>query len=399
MSVVYLLGAVQSLFFVVLVLSKKKKHSPDYLLICWLTAMGVHLLSYYVVHEGMYESSLIWPAILLFPPLIYVHGPLLYLYTLSLVNRNDKFKLKRLLHFIPFASSLFYYLYLLLFKAGGDPGYFMARPTVSEYLSITFYLLNIFLNPVYVVIVLFKIAIHQQKIRMNFSSIENINLNWVKLMAIGLGSVSLTVWIAHIISNLNGINQDFSRDSWIFLSLTIFVFVAGYFGFKQGVIYKYSAQAERNRHSEMPREEESPEESSELPDRNHKKYERSQLSNDEASTIIRKLNSFVNEEKAFARSELSLDEVASAIKIPPHTLSQILNVFLKRNFFNYINEHRVHYVKQMLMDSDFEKFSLLGIAEEAGFNSKSSFNRIFKKETGLTPSQYKILNQHDSVSI
>jgi hypothetical protein len=81
MSMIYLLGAVQSLFFVVLVLSKKEKHTSDYLLVCWLAAMGAQLISYYVFHEEMYDSWLVWPALLLLPPLIYAHGPLLYLYT------------------------------------------------------------------------------------------------------------------------------------------------------------------------------------------------------------------------------------------------------------------------------------------------------------------------------
>lgn len=63
-------------------------------------------------------------------------------------------------------------LFLLVFKANGDPGFFSTKPVVSEYLSITFYLLNIFLNPVYVVIELFKIADHQQRIKMNFHMLK-----------------------------------------------------------------------------------------------------------------------------------------------------------------------------------------------------------------------------------
>jgi len=285
----------------------------------------------------------------------------------------------------------------MVFKSNGDAGYFVSRPVVSEYLSITFYLLNIFLNPIYVVIVLFKLADHQQKIKMNFSYVEKINLNWLKLLAIGLGSVSLIVWIVHIISNFNIIQNNFSRDSWIFLSVTIFVFVAGYFGFKQGVIYKISPQAETVHNSELFLKNKSLEELSWKHIQDKKKYEKSQLSPEQAKDIFQRLNKFVLEEKAFARSELSLDEVASAIDVSSHTLSQLLNVFLKMNFFNYVNEQRVNFVKQMLIDSDFDKFSLMGIAEEAGFNSKSSFNRIFKNETGMTPSQYKHIHKHDSV--
>jgi AraC-like DNA-binding protein len=394
MSIVFLFGAVQALFFVVLVLSKKEKHTSDYLLISWLVVMGLQLIGYYAVHEGLYDSYLFWPVVLLLPPLIYAHGPLLYLYTISLTSSRNAFPLKKLLHFIPLLVSFCYYLYLLIFKADGDFRYFATKPTVSAYLSIAFYLLNIFLNPVYVVIALFKIADHQRKIRMNFSYLEKINLNWLKLLAIGLGTVSLTVWIVHIISNLNVIDSDFSRDFWIFLAVTIFVFVAGYFGFKQGVIYKFTPQSDV-RHSPDSALKKAP---SGIHSPESKKYEKSQLSQEEVRIILHKLNHFMVEEKAFIKSDLSLMEVSTKMEISPHTLSQLLNVFVRKNFFNYVNEQRVNLVKQMLTDSNFDKYSLLGIAEDAGFNSKSSFNRIFKKETGMTPTQYKILHGSDSVS-
>ena len=105
-----------------------------------------------------------------------------------------------------------------------------------------------------------------------------------------------------------------------------------------------------------------------------------------------KLEKYMAEGKAFTNSELSLDDVASEININSHTLSQLLNVFIQKNFFNYVNEFRVEQVKQMLLDPEYKNYSLLGISEEAGFNSKSSFNRIFKKLTGMTPSEYKIKN-------
>jgi len=103
----------------------------------------------------------------------------------------------------------------------------------------------------------------------------------------------------------------------------------------------------------------------------------------------------MQKERVYTNSELSLDDVASGINISSHTLSQLLNVFIRRNFFNYVNEFRVKEVKRLLVDPGFDNYSLLGIAEEAGFNSKSSFNRIFKNETGMTPSAYKIKHSDD----
>lgn len=389
MSVIFLLGAIQALFFVALMLSKKERHKSDSLLIVWLLAMGIQLISYYLIERKLYDPSLAEIIILLLPPLIYVHGPLLFLYTNSLVYKTTSFKINSLLHFIPFIASFLYYQYLNIFEANGDSSYFTSGSVKFEYLSLGFYLLNIFLNPVYVVIVLLKITRHQRKIKMNFSYLENINLNWLKVLAIGLGSISLIVWIVHIISILGTIENNINRDFWIFLSVTVFVFMAGYFGFKQGVIYKFVT------HEESPEEREAGTGKQQNPETGGKlvvsnsKYEKSQLGEKEADEIIDKLNRFMSENRAFINSELSLEDVALGIHINSHTLSQILNVFIKKNFFVYVNAYRVNRVKEMLVDAAFNNYSLLGIAEEAGFNSKSSFNRIFKNETGMTPTEYK----------
>jgi len=389
MSIVFLLGAVQALFFVVLMLSKKEKRQSDYILVVWLVAMGLQLLSYYLLYESIYSHTILGVFVLLVPPLIYIHGPLLLLYTYSLTRLNHLLRGKDLLHFIPFVCSMAFYLYVYLFIAKGDLAFFESRPVVFESVQFVFYLLNIFLNPVYVVVVLVKLSEHQQKIRLSFSYVEKINLSWLKVLAIGLGSVSIIVWIVHIISNLFATDTSFSRDFWIFLSMTIFVFISGYFGFKQGVIYKFQAAEVSDTKSINGKVEESQEAQTERPNSEFTKYQTSRLSPEEAGIIIAKLDNLMVKEKAFTRNDLSLDEVASELEISPHTLSQLLNVFVKKNFFNYVNEYRVKHVKQMLTDSSFEKYSLLGIAIEAGFNSKSSFNRIFKMETGMTPSQYK----------
>jgi len=75
--------------------------------------------------------------------------------------------------------------------------------------------------------------------------------------------------------------------------------------------------------------------------------------------------------------------------IPTHQLSRVINEHFGRNFFDFINGYRVAEVKRKILDPAYAHFSLLGIAFESGFNSKSAFNRVFKKITGQTPSQFK----------
>jgi AraC-like DNA-binding protein len=72
-----------------------------------------------------------------------------------------------------------------------------------------------------------------------------------------------------------------------------------------------------------------------------------------------------------------------------HNLSEILNTRLNQNFYDFINRYRVEEVKKRLSENDSGKFSLIAIAFDSGFNSKSSFNTIFKKLTGVTPSQFR----------
>lgn len=94
-------------------------------------------------------------------------------------------------------------------------------------------------------------------------------------------------------------------------------------------------------------------------------------------------------ERPYLNPELTLTQLASDLDITTHHLSQIINEQFKLNFFEYINQFRVEEVKSRISNPEFENYSFLGIALDSGFNSKSSFNRIFKKFTNQTPTQYK----------
>jgi len=80
--------------------------------------------------------------------------------------------------------------------------------------------------------------------------------------------------------------------------------------------------------------------------------------------------------------------VATALQISTNHLSQVINENLDKNFFDFVNGYRVEMVKQKMKDPSNKNYTLLSLAYDCGFNSKSSFNAIFKKYTGSTPSQY-----------
>ncbi|WP_297098946.1 AraC family transcriptional regulator [uncultured Draconibacterium sp.] len=178
----------------------------------------------------------------------------------------------------------------------------------------------------------------------------------------------IIITVIHHVFNL--FSMGFCTDG-LFLALSVFVILIGYFGLKQKIIFgsEYEQQA--------------------ISIEGKIKYSGSTLKEDEAVKYIKQLNQYIQLEKPYLNPGLTLTQLASDLNISPHHLSQIINEHFNMNFFEYTNQFRVEEVKSRINNPKFESFSLLGIALDSGFNSKSAFNRIFKKYTNQTPSQYR----------
>jgi len=107
---------------------------------------------------------------------------------------------------------------------------------------------------------------------------------------------------------------------------------------------------------------------------------------------IKELNLLMDVDKVYLDSELGLGQLAEKIEVSTNQLSMLLNDYIGKNFYDYINHFRVEEVKKRLKDPNYEKQTLSSIGGDCGFNSKSAFNRIFKNLTGKTPSEYQ--NMH-----
>jgi AraC-like DNA-binding protein len=94
------------------------------------------------------------------------------------------------------------------------------------------------------------------------------------------------------------------------------------------------------------------------------------------------------DKKYYKNPELSLGELSNYLDIHPNYLSQVINEIEGVNFYDYINSMRVEEVKRLMSEAENQKYTIMTLAYECGFNSKSAFNRIFKKHTNLSPSDY-----------
>ena len=118
------------------------------------------------------------------------------------------------------------------------------------------------------------------------------------------------------------------------------------------------------------------------------KYVSSRLTDNEAKAFLARLTSYMEAEKPYLNPTLTLKELADKVSIPARYLSQIINEYLHKNFYDYVSQFRIEEAKRILSDPSTDK-TVLEVLYQVGFNSKSSFNTAFKKFTGITPTRFR----------
>lgn len=382
MELIFLFGTVQSFFLSLLIFSKKRKSAGDYVLGAWLIFLGLHLMDSY-----FHFSGLAWR----YPHLIglghtfpILHGPFLFVYVLVMISETGRFKVAYLIHGIPFFASTLFLLLDFFFMNAPEKLVFLNRQLVhltSPYRVI--WIFKVFLGPVYVIGSLVKLNEHKKNMAGRFSYSEHVNLTWLKFVVIGLGVVWFMV-LATVSLRLFFRSMTFVMGDYvIYLSLTAVIFFLGYFGFRQRGIYtdefiesKYSGNSGPNGANGAAER------------RVEERYRKSGLDSDTAKNHLHDLRVYMEKEKPFLNGKLNLRDVADHLGISTNHLSQVINGQAGMSFFDFVNQYRVDEVLACLADPRKRQLKLIAIAFDCGFNSKSSFNSIFKKKAGLTPTQY-----------
>ncbi|MGV8946966.1 MAG: helix-turn-helix domain-containing protein [Lutibacter sp.] len=372
MKFIFLIAAFNAFFFAILLFQKKPRALHDTILILWLLYLGLFIGVYsFYSHELFIHFQLLSIS---FTSLFLLHGVFLFFYISALISSKNIFKKINLLHFAPFVLFNVYLLVILFFPAiSAKIRLDYAQENISPpFLFVFFLIVTILSGPLYFIasIRLFKKL--DINIFNNFSSLEEIDLVWLRKLVYVFGIIWTALIIITVIHHVfNLFSMVFCTDG-LFLSLSVFVILIGYFGLKQRVIFSDELENEPF-----------------FVEETKIKYASSRLTETEAEQYVNQLKDLMASKKPFLNPDLTLLQLASELDISTHYLSQILNEKFNLNFFDYINQFRVEEVKTKINNPKFENYSLLGIAFDSGFNSKSAFNRIFKKFTNQTPSQYK----------
>ena len=118
------------------------------------------------------------------------------------------------------------------------------------------------------------------------------------------------------------------------------------------------------------------------------KYQKTKLKEDYVKERYQELLDYMESNKSFTDNNLTLDKLAGQLDISENKLSQVINTQSKDNFFEFVNKYRVEMVIRKMEEGEHKTSTLLGLAFDSGFNSKASFNRAFKRITGVTPTDY-----------
>ena len=371
----YYIGISQSLFVALVLLTKSEKQGSDYILLAWLLTISfkMMILMISVEHGEFFDNQFSIGLI----PLTF--GPFLFLYTKYLLYRRFFFKSRDFLHFVPFV--LFTVCYFAFFKDNlifddhmvfTNDGYAFVRLlyAVSFLGSVSYY--------TYLTLTILGRHRRQMKDRFSYFSESN-ELNWLYILT-AIFSLTYLTYFALGAYNVLTQNAYFNIAYISDIFLTILAFSVSYFGIKQPYLFKVVPEEKEDDFIAKNKDDESKE---------IEKYKNSNLTDEQKEEYIAHIYVFMKTEKPYMNPELTVQDLSKQLNISRHHLTEILNNDIGKNFFTFINEYRVEEVKRRLLDEKFEHLTIVALAFESGFNSKSTFNSIFKQNTNLTPTQWK----------
>lgn len=403
------IGIAFIVFTIILCLSRRPLSLENKLIAAFMFFLGLPLLI--KLHIERELSIPFAKALLCVKSSPFTYGPFLYLYAKFKIDPKPLFKSKHLLHFLPFilftAVSFFVYYpdngsskiinvngnSAKLQIVPGDerlasrhetytseaipesmlsleneiqghlpPSSEIFDPVLYSFLLLSFCIYSFFI---------LRLLLNHGKNVSEYYSYDSVKLNlkWLRWLTVCF----MISYLFAYISRYLGLNKHLPLNLCLLpdVSLLFFIFTFCFFAFRQHAVFQ---GADKHDPADV---------------KGAKKYVKSSLRKDEEENYANILERFMEKEKPYLNEKLTIADISGELGIPRHYLTQIINESFNKNFYMYINEYRVKMAEQMMTDSSYRDYTFLRIAYESGFNSKTSFNRIFKRISGYTPTEYR----------
>lgn len=376
-SLPLLILVVQGLLFAGLLLSRyvRKKNPSDLFLGLILLLTCYFQTCYTVGFMGWYNEFRTTKINYFLINIGIALAPLIYLYVKSITQSNFSFKKKYRWFFVPTLLVVLYRLFIFTYDAL-QPGFHETQNGVLKIELDERYVQSImwfFETPWMLLFLAFTFQLffdYRKKIKNYFSNTYKLELNWILSFLVLFALSFLYGTVQDIISELYT-ELHYVQRWWLnlFMALiTLYVGIRGYF--------TDTTKLNKLDFSFSPNVNAIPETDS------------SNEKNSVDPADIETVQFLMENDKAYLNPELNLQDLAKMAKMTRAQLSEVINSGFHQNFNDFVNSYRVNAFKEMLKNNKQEQLSLLGIAHECGFNSKATFNRVFKKITNYSPSEY-----------
>ena len=379
LEIICLLGLVQGVFLGMVLATKRQNTIPNRFLAAFLLAVALGMGARYASFKGIKLSAHNIYAYLLVLPALF--GPLIFLYAETLMHRRKTVDFRQLFHLIyPFLILLGAVGITVFFPHGAHPrDYYQIRYFIFTSLSVSF-----FGGLLYVAAALYRLKMYRNHLEEFFSSTEKLNLKWLNIL-LTLMLLSAFSWNIGIWSNLAfGFKQITLPVFLSQLLLLVVIFFTTYYALKQPEIFGLTAIME----DELA-EPEADSAAGPRPENNSRKYQKHSIDEATMAGYMEKLKRYMNDKKPYLRESLTLKDLAEDLEISSHHLSMVINSELNQNFYHFVNSYRVTAAQNIIAAEQSRGKSFLEVAYDAGFSSKTTFNAMFKKFTGMTPTEYK----------
>ena len=356
------------LIIFLLLKSQKRNELPQKLLVVFFSMLLLYLTYHYsAIHDILILRYFTFNFNGVLPLFL---GPIIFLYVKSLFEDKPSFLDKNVIHFVPSILFIVFISTPILISLDRGKMLFGYLDTIAEHRHLMFVVFDIVLV-LYSVYTFMYFLRYKKTLKLNFSNLSEEDLDWIKYLLAGVLLIATVHFFLAFYNSFIEIDS-FERSNITIISIFTLIIYLGYHSIGQSkMLVPHFLINEVNFKKEK------------------KENYLSNTSNEELHQIEKRLKDILIHEKPYLDENLTLTKLASSIPISDKKLSIFINHHLDTTFYDMINSYRVASVKEKLESNNFTNITLLGIANESGFKSKTTFNRIFKKETGLSPSEYK----------
>lgn len=368
----------------------KQESISDKLLGTFLILAALYVFPWMTGFAGWYDGFKgPYREILFYTPFVHglFMGPLLFFYVKSITNFHFQFSKKDRLHLIPgFAYLLWCVIVVVVDKLIVKKYYLMNGDNDPDFDEWYQWLQNISII-IYLLLSIRFYKQYKQYVTYEFSFADVANLNWLRNFLIAFGIITVLPLLQEILQLFPVFqNLDYIGSWYYFLAFAVVVYYIAINGFNAIVVplRKLLFEPKLLLQYYQPLLLAAPQTKTE-----EAQYELvEQQTNTELENWKQKITSLMQNEKLYEDAELTLSQFAKQLSTNTSVLSKIINTGFQMNFNDFVNQYRISSMMEKLKAGEQKNQTLLGIAFDCGFNSKATFNRAFKKQTGLSPKEW-----------